>query len=303
MQYFNIQVASQLSGVASATIRAWEKRYNAVVPERANNKHRLYSDKDIEKLAVLFRLTEIGQSIGKIAHLELEKLKEIYTSLLHKPYDLIQIVTTKHERVNFSDVIRNILVALGAYRVEILAHELEKIFSTLPPKDICLNLLLPLYQDLNDKIKNEVLSFSHKEILDELIIFQIGQLIREHYQSHLPDRDLILMASTPNNKSINLYLDALLLIQTNANIIFLGRSVLPKSLADTITSLNPQIIILSINDVIETKDFLNEIHLQSKHSPQFWIEGEMDTSSVTELEKMNCLVFTRVTELNKSLLH
>jgi DNA-binding transcriptional MerR regulator len=85
MQYFNIQVASQLSGVASATIRAWEKRYNAVVPERADNKHRLYSEKDIEKLAVLFRLTEVGQSIGKIAHLDLEKLKIIYTSLLHRP--------------------------------------------------------------------------------------------------------------------------------------------------------------------------------------------------------------------------
>ena len=50
MQYFNIQVASQLSGVASATIRAWEKRYNAVVPERGDNKHRLYSEKDIEIL-------------------------------------------------------------------------------------------------------------------------------------------------------------------------------------------------------------------------------------------------------------
>jgi len=71
MQYFNIQVASQLSGVASATIRAWEKRYNAVVPERGDNKPRLYSEKDIEKLALLFLLTEVGQSIGTIAHLDI----------------------------------------------------------------------------------------------------------------------------------------------------------------------------------------------------------------------------------------
>src|SRR5690606_33099520 len=120
MQYFNIQVASQLSGVASATIRAWEKRYNAVVPERAVNKHRLYSDKDIEKLAVLYRLTEIGQSIGKIAHLELEKLKEIYTSLLHKPYNETQIITPNHERVIFNDVIGNLLIVLQNYRIEIL---------------------------------------------------------------------------------------------------------------------------------------------------------------------------------------
>jgi DNA-binding transcriptional MerR regulator len=80
MQYFNIQVASQLSGVASATIRAWEKRYNAVIPDRAENKHRLYSEKDIEKLALLFKLTELGQGIGKIAHLDLNELKDIYSA-------------------------------------------------------------------------------------------------------------------------------------------------------------------------------------------------------------------------------
>ena len=52
MQYFNIQIASQLSDVAAATIRAWEKRYTAVVPSRAENGHRLYSETDIEKLSM-----------------------------------------------------------------------------------------------------------------------------------------------------------------------------------------------------------------------------------------------------------
>jgi len=52
MSQYNIHIASQLSGVAAATIRAWEKRYKALVPDRADNGHRLYSDIDIEKLTI-----------------------------------------------------------------------------------------------------------------------------------------------------------------------------------------------------------------------------------------------------------
>src|SRR5436190_22781324 len=105
MQYFNIQVASQLSGVASATIRAWEKRYNAVVPERAENKHRLYSETDIEKLAILFKLTEFGQSIGKIAHLALNDLKVVYSKLLHRPYDERQLITPHHAKIDHEKIL------------------------------------------------------------------------------------------------------------------------------------------------------------------------------------------------------
>ena len=152
MQYFNIQVASQLSGVASATIRAWEKRYNAVVPERAENKHRLYSEKDIEKLALLYKLTELGQSIGKIAHLELNELKGIYTTLLHRPYDERHVVTPHHDKVDYDKILANLHLALEAYKVDIISHEFEKAKNLVTPRDLCLNILLPLFQQIGQKV-------------------------------------------------------------------------------------------------------------------------------------------------------
>ena len=50
MGKYNIQIASKLSGVGTHTLRAWEKRYGAVVPTRNDSGRRLYSDEDIEKL-------------------------------------------------------------------------------------------------------------------------------------------------------------------------------------------------------------------------------------------------------------
>lgn len=176
MQYFNIQVASQLSGVTSATIRAWEKRYNAVTPERAKNKHRLYSGKDIEKLTLLSRLTEIGQSIGKIAHLDIEKLKEFYATLLQKPYEEVQYPSV-FENIEFSNYLQNIQIALQAKKFHIIGHELEKALLRSSPKEVCLHFIIPFIKEVRDQVENQVLLKSHEEMINNLLHFFLGKII------------------------------------------------------------------------------------------------------------------------------
>ena len=56
MGKYNIQIASKLSGVGTHTLRAWEKRYGAVIPMRNESGRRLYSDDDVEKLRLLSEL-------------------------------------------------------------------------------------------------------------------------------------------------------------------------------------------------------------------------------------------------------
>ena len=45
-----IQVVGRRTGISSDVIRAWERRYNAVVSERTETNRRLYTDDDIEFL-------------------------------------------------------------------------------------------------------------------------------------------------------------------------------------------------------------------------------------------------------------
>lgn len=62
-----IQVVARRTGLSADVLRAWEKRYGAVAPERSASRRRLYSDADIERLRLLKRLTGGGRSIGQIA--------------------------------------------------------------------------------------------------------------------------------------------------------------------------------------------------------------------------------------------
>lgn len=64
-----IRVVAQRTGLTPATIRAWERRYDAVQPARSDGGQRLYSDADLDRLSTLRELTEAGRSISLVASL------------------------------------------------------------------------------------------------------------------------------------------------------------------------------------------------------------------------------------------
>ncbi len=66
---YRIQKASELSGVSEELIRAWERRYAVIAPQRTEGGFRLYSDEDVEVLRRLRRLTREGTPIGEAAKL------------------------------------------------------------------------------------------------------------------------------------------------------------------------------------------------------------------------------------------
>jgi MerR family transcriptional regulator, light-induced transcriptional regulator len=68
-----IRVVARRTGLTPATIRAWERRYGAVEPTRSEGGQRLYSDRDLERLDTLRRLTEMGRSISSVASLGREE--------------------------------------------------------------------------------------------------------------------------------------------------------------------------------------------------------------------------------------
>ena len=66
-QRYGIGAVAKLTGLTVHTIRVWERRYQAVVADRAPNGRRVYTAADIEKLRLLKTLTDQGLSISAIA--------------------------------------------------------------------------------------------------------------------------------------------------------------------------------------------------------------------------------------------
>jgi MerR family transcriptional regulator, light-induced transcriptional regulator len=64
-----IRVVARRTGLTTATLRAWERRYGVVEPHRSESGQRLYTDRDVERLTRLHLLSEAGRPISLVAGL------------------------------------------------------------------------------------------------------------------------------------------------------------------------------------------------------------------------------------------
>lgn len=46
---YSIGEFARLSGITATTLRAWQRRYGLLKPERTDGGHRLYSDEDVQQ--------------------------------------------------------------------------------------------------------------------------------------------------------------------------------------------------------------------------------------------------------------
>src|SRR5690349_5939345 len=74
---FPIRVAARRAGISVAALRAWERRYRAVTPARTEGEQRLYSEVDVERIALLCRLTTAGHAISAIAGAPTDELRRL----------------------------------------------------------------------------------------------------------------------------------------------------------------------------------------------------------------------------------
>lgn len=72
-----IGVVASRTGLRPDILRAWERRYDAVVPGRAPKGRRLYSDGDIARLRLLRQVVASGRRISDVARMSLEELEAL----------------------------------------------------------------------------------------------------------------------------------------------------------------------------------------------------------------------------------
>ena len=67
MSSYRIRTVSQLSGVSTATLRAWERRYGVPSPARTASAYRLYSDADVALIKRMNALVKQGIAASEAA--------------------------------------------------------------------------------------------------------------------------------------------------------------------------------------------------------------------------------------------
>ena len=80
-QLYKIGAVARLTGVSVHTLRNWEEHHGAVHPRRSQGGKRLYSEADVQRLALIKKLADQGLSLHDIAECSLDELADRWARL------------------------------------------------------------------------------------------------------------------------------------------------------------------------------------------------------------------------------
>jgi len=160
----SIKFAARKSGLTPHVIRIWEKRYEAVSPNRTDTNRRLYSEAEIERLSLLRAATHSGHSIGNIARLPIEKLRELVGDL-----PPAQPTTQARAKPTATESIAEGLAAIEAINGTELEEMLGRAAVAFGPHGLLEKVVAPLAQKIGDYWRDGIITAAQEHFASAAI--------------------------------------------------------------------------------------------------------------------------------------
>lgn len=227
---YRINVAAELSGVASATLRAWERRYGVPAPRRTTSAYRLYSAEDVQLVARMRELVESGVAPAQAA-------KSLLSSGGGLPMD------ESGEADPFEVARERLLAATQRFDTRTIDEEITRLSLLVDAQTLYGRVVSPLLVEVGSRWQQGVLSVAQEHLLAEKLELALRAALRAMDRAEGP---LVLLACIDGDDHVlGLLGAALRFASAGAKVTVLGASTPPSAIADAVRSMAPRIVGLS----------------------------------------------------------
>ncbi|MGF7047923.1 DNA-binding transcriptional MerR regulator [Paenibacillus sp. DS2015] len=233
---YGIKKASELLGIPTVTLRAWENRYQIISPIRSNGGHRLYSETDIETLKWLKHQIDVNNM--KIS----EAVWLLKQRTLEGPVKREQVL---HSNTIYDDLINRLFHDLADLNT-IRAHEtIDLAFSMYHYDDVFHNILIPVLFQMGLEWENGNITVAQEHFSTQLVMQRFTQFFRIlPTYPHLPK--VLALCPEGEQHHIGLMLFSLFLRKKGMDVIYLGPNVPLSELTILIEMKNIRVVAISI---------------------------------------------------------
>ena len=150
---YSIRLVSKLTGLSADTVRAWERRYQAVTPARTEGNTRRYSAHDVRRLRLLQQATGQGHRIGDIAHLGEAALQKLTRSTDESVAERSEPLETsvRSEEASFAALRAAYLEAIALFEARKAQQQLARAAALIDPLQFVLHVVLPIMRETGDR--------------------------------------------------------------------------------------------------------------------------------------------------------
>ena len=292
-------MASKISGVGVHTIRAWEKRYKALIPNRDSSGHRTYTKTDIEKLMLLSELCLLGYTISKVAKLEIPELKNLLKDLgkneesMDAPeFNLIQ----DKPSIDIIAAINILLFALKAYKLDVVNQELIKLRSNLSSRDMAINIILPLTIELKELASSGRFTIIQVETVNRLLYFHCNYALYRQIDRRERNSLKVLVAGLDgSNLDLDVVIMGLLCNHYGLNFTFFDSGNNYEAILDSVTFLDINLLILSIQNSSLAPSVVEKLLGKTTNNLEIILSGKTELG----FEKISTKRFSKISTFER----
>jgi MerR family transcriptional regulator, light-induced transcriptional regulator len=236
---YNLKAVINEVGLTPATLRAWERRYGLLKPQRSPGGHRLYSRQDIEMLKWLVNRQKEGLSISSAVEMWKNQAGS-YQDLMHQFESPAPVA---REGETLVDELRNSWIgACLAFNDQAANQVLDQAFSIAAPETVCTAVLQKGLAMIGDQWYTGTASVQHEHFASAIATRRINALIAAIVPPNRAGR--ILIACPPGEVHGFILLMATFLLRRRGwDVVYLGADVPLKDLDHTIRSVSPSLIV------------------------------------------------------------
>jgi DNA-binding transcriptional MerR regulator len=151
---YRIQSAAKQAGVSTQLLRAWERRYGLVEPQRTDSRYRLYTEDDVAILRGAKAMVDDGLRIAEVARMPREELRR---AAMAAPRS--EATEGAGASLGFLDSAMEAVAALDAQALERTLFRATGM-GTLPAREMCERVLLPLLREIGKRWEEKRLSIA-----------------------------------------------------------------------------------------------------------------------------------------------
>lgn len=212
-ELFPIRTVSNLTGVNSVTLRAWERRYGLVRPRRTAKGHRLYSREDIQRIEQVLGLLDRGIAIGQAR-----------AALDSQPRSDAATAPQAVDGGVWAGYIARMILAIAAFDEKALSAVYNEALSLYPVEVVSAQLIVPLLEEIGRRWQTEEGSVAEEHFFSVFMRNKLGA--RFHHMALDTSGPKLLCACLPTeHHELALLLFCLGALTRNYRIVLLGASM------------------------------------------------------------------------------
>jgi len=265
--HYPIRAVSRLTGIAIDTLRAWERRYNAVTPTRGE-RGRVYSEADVRRLRLLRDAVARGHAIGGIARLEDRELEGLAAIASESPP--ARAVVAAPQRIDTTAL----TAATGRFDAAAINQEIGRLALALRPLELLRDVIMPVLAETGDAWHAGRARIAHEHFVSAIMHNVLGSFLRLFVRADAPVRVLLATPSGERHEFGTLGA-AMLAASGGLDAVYLGPDLPADDIVDTAAAIEADAVILGVT-AADGDDTIREVAEVARRLPkdvELWVGG------------------------------